>query len=49
MTPYLALALQVAGIISVVAGVTVAVGLWAGLVAAGVAMLAFGLAVERTG
>ena len=49
MSSYLALALQVGGIISVVAGLTIAVGLWAGLVAAGVAMLAFGLAVERTG
>ena len=48
MSSYLALALQVAGIISMAVGLAMAAGLWAGLVAAGVAMLAFGLAVERT-
>jgi hypothetical protein len=44
-----ALLLQVGGIILMATGLAMAAGLWAGVVAAGVAMLAFGLAVERTG
>jgi len=42
-----ALALQVAGIILLVVGATVGLGVWAGFVVAGIATLAFGLAVER--
>lgn len=44
-----ALALQVAGTLFLVVGATMGLGLWAGFVVAGIATLAFGLAVERTG